>query len=260
MTHNLIRLAADTPICRVFRRKYIGELLVDKKLRLVPPSDWGDPFEDMLTRCGIVYLNETPHRQVFFDSVRRPIRAQCWSVEPESDAIWQIYSRFDKDPVSTKNRAAEDEGIQIRTTASKLLQALWDNSPANPSEGCFLGAVHYMQENQLEQHIADEIGKMELLAFGDGPGHAESVLFKRPPFFHEQEARLIYVGSRDVPTPNPFLLPVEPIDLIEEIVLDPRLGTDEEREREAELRGMGYHGPIRKSRLYQKKLWLINIR
>ena len=117
-----------------------------------------------------------------------------------------------------------------------------------------------MPEAQLEQYIADEIGKNQLLAFGGGRGHAESLLFKRTPFFHEKETRLIYVENRQKSLPNPLLLTVEPDRLIEEIILEPRLGADEAQEREAELRGMGYHGSINQSRLYQKKLWMVGIR
>jgi hypothetical protein len=160
MTSNLIRIEPDTPIYRVFRLQYIGEVLQDNKLRLVPPASWEDPFENMLSRCAITYASGSPGQQEFFDRVRRPVFAQCWSAEPESDAIWRVYSRFDKDQDSGRNKAPQEEGVRVRTTAVKLLQALWDNSPTDHTDACFLGGVRYMPEDQVKQFIADEIGRV----------------------------------------------------------------------------------------------------
>jgi hypothetical protein len=260
MTSNLIRIASDTPIYRVFRLKYIGDVLQDKRLRLVPPASWEDPFESMLSYCAITYASGSPWWHECFDRILRPLFAQCWSVESESDAIWRVYSRFDKDQNSGRNKAAQEEGVRVRTTAVKLLQALWDNSPTDPTDACFLGGVRYMPEDQVKQFIADEIGKKQLQAFEGGRGHAESLLFKRVPFFHEREARLIYFENRPGSPPKEFFLPIEPNALIEEIILDPRLTADESREREETLRRMGYCGPIQKSLLYQKRLWEVIIR
>jgi hypothetical protein len=260
MDNNLICIAPDTPIFRVFRRKYIGELLHDKKLRLVPPSSWADPFEDMLIRCAITDTRVSPWQQKFFDQIRWPIRAQCWSAESDADALWQIYSRFDRDEDSGRNKVADEEGIQVRTRAVELLKTLWDNFAADQDDACFLGAVHYMPEAELGQYIADEIGKSQQLAFDGGRGHADSVLFKRNAFLHEREVRLVYVGSREIPPPDPLFLAVEPNELIDGIVLDPRLTEDEARERQDELRSMGYSGSIDKSQLYQRRLWEIVIK
>jgi hypothetical protein len=94
-----------------------------------------------------------------------------------------------------------------------------------------------------------------LNTFAGGLGHARALLIKREPFQHEREVRLIYVEHREgYGNGRLFSIPTDPNLLFEEVVLDPRLQAEDVREREAELRSLGFNGPVTKSDLYQSEM------
>lgn len=262
MLHNLIRINnPDIPIYRTFPFGRFREVLLERSLALVAPSLWDDPFENFLIRCAITYIQDGKWRQDFFDRIRKPVYGQCWSLAAESDALWRIYSKVDKDQQTGRNRVVEYEGVKVRTTARKLLGALWETSPIEPSDACFLGQVEYMPQEAAAQCVADEVGRARLKAFDDGLGHARALLIKSEPFDHEREVRLIFVELREGYGNKPvFPIGIDPNALFEEVVLDPRLHGDDVRDREEELRSLGYNGRVTKSDLYQGVLYEIVLR
>jgi hypothetical protein len=219
---------------------------------------WDDPFENLLISCGITYRNEPGRPQDFFDRLRKPLFAQCWSFAAESDALWRIYSTVDKDPGTQLNRVPDLEGMKLRTTPRKLLAALSAGVTTEPENTCFLGAVRYLPQEDLVQLVADEVSRDLIDAFAGARGHAESLLFKRAPFEHEREVRLMYVdwdaknGSLET-----LSTAVRPSELIDEVILDPRLSADDVRLRHDQLRALGFSGGISKSPLYQRSLFEI---
>jgi hypothetical protein len=256
---NLIRVEdPEAPIFRTIRMKYVRQMFEQKALVLVPPHLWDDPFENIIQWCAITYTNERPWRQEFLHQVRRPMFAQCWSYTFESDAIWRVYSTVSKDAATGLNTTVDEEGLKIRTTPRKLIDALWKASPTDPLDSCFLGQIQYLPERDIAQYIADEIGRERLSAFSSGRGHAETLLLKREPFDHEREVRLIYVGQR-TDSMKFFNVPIEPNDLFDEIILDPRLQPDDVRQREEEIRTLSYNGKVERSNLYQKRAFEVII-
>jgi hypothetical protein len=251
LKRNLIRLSdPDLPIVRIHRMKYLRPMLQDSSLVLVSPALWDDPFENILSKCVITHSDG---RQEFFGQVRKPVLGQCWSLDHESDATWRIYSTVSKDPGTGKNEAFDEEGVKLCTTARKLLSALWEGCPTEQENACFIGMVRYADQEPVMQNFANEVGQKMLKAFADGVGHAESLLFKRTPFAHENEVRLIYVENRaDAPKCQKLQIRFSPANTLDKIVLDPRLGASDREERIAEIRRLGFDGPIERSGLYQK--------
>ena len=138
---NMIRIDdQDAPIYRIFRLAHFREGIQNRELVLVPPHRWDDPFENLLTRCAISYARQPQRPQQFFDKLRKPLHAQCWSMVQESDTLWRAYSRVVKDRASNRNICPDDEGVQVRSTPRKLLNALWNWCMIDPSESCFLAA------------------------------------------------------------------------------------------------------------------------
>jgi len=252
---NLIRIKdLDSPLHRIFRLNHLREAMRQRELVLVRPSMWDDPFENPLTSfCTWTVSDQQPWKQEFFAHLRKPIHAQCWSSVEESDTLWRVYSRYVKDEATFRNKCPEDEGVQVRTTPRKLFRSLWDYCQSDPQESCFLGRVVYLKKDQVAQYITNEIGHNRLLAFDGGLGHAESVLYKRSAFSHEAETRLIHVDHRQDQVPDDLLrVPIDPNDLFDEIIFEPRLVKFERLEREEEIRKLGYTGKIGVSDLYQR--------
>ena len=83
---------------------------------------------------------------------------------------------------------------------------------------------------------------------------AETLLFKRTEFEHENEIRLIYYEAQRHEVgqyPEFFSLNFQPNDLIEEIELDPRLTEIEYLTIEKKLLTSGYSNRVSKSKLYE---------
>lgn len=256
LTKHLIGLPpSDVSIYRTISLRRLRPILAQRKLPLVAPYLWEDPFENIVASCAITYPKEGRLEQTCLDILRKPVYAQCWSLLGESDALWRIYSKVDKDPGTKRNLSCGDEGVKVKTTTTKLLHAVWSGCPFPPEDSCFLGLVQYFPEKQAMQLIANVIGKEHLNAFSGGLGHAWSLLIKRKPFEHEREVRLIVVERREGHRNEPVMeIPIDPNELFEEAILDPRLQVDDARDRETELRSLGFSGLISKSQLYQRMI------
>ena len=252
-----IRIAdPDAPIFRIFKLRRFWQLLTDHRLYLAPPESWDDPFENLLTMCAITHRSGAP--QQFFDRIRRPLFGQSWSGTPESDSLWRAYSIVKNDRRRARNEYPDDEGVQVRTTPRKLLAALRAWCPNEPDEHCFVGAVRYLPQRDVERYIADEIGRHRLGAFAGGRGHAESVLFKRTAFAHEDEVRLVYVARDEDAAHDGVLVPIDPAGAFDEVRFDPRLALFEKIEREDECRRLGFDS-VGRSDLYQEVLFEVGV-
>jgi hypothetical protein len=254
---NFIRIDnVDVSIYRIFPIDRFCELLKTGNAVLVRPELWDDPFENILSCCGICDTSKTPFEGHLFGNMRRPLYAQCWSMIKESDTLLRAYAIVKKDETG-RNRFRELEGVQVNSTARKLLEALWKSIPINQAEICFLGKVKYQPESELLQYFRNEIVSRRLQAFDEGLSYAGSVLRKRDFFSHEQEVRLIHIGNGSMSSKT-FCIPVNPNDLFDEVTIDPRLAIGERLERREEIIKLGYSGLIETdAKFYQKIFWNI---
>ena len=253
LLENFIRLRKlDTPIYRTFALPRFREILRHGTMALVAPLLWEDPFEDLVAKC-FVSLHSAPGQQIALGALRRPTFGQCWSLTEESDAFWRSYSSVRKDPATGRNLDADREGVRVRTTLRRLLRALWTEVAAGAEETCFLGAVRYMPSREALQYVANEIARTREAAFAGGRGHAESLLVKRGPFAYEREVRLLFVDSSvEHQGQKIFRVRVQPNELFSRVTLDPRLSADDRRDRETDLRSLGYEREVATSMLYER--------
>jgi hypothetical protein len=239
----------DVAIYRIFPLWFFEEALRLRRLMLVHPEMWEDPYELLFTRV-IIESRTPPYKQTRLE-LAVSAYAQCWSMTQESDTLLRAYSRVVKDVHSGRNTCPRDEGVQVRSTPRKLLSALtsWSLCPA--SEYCFIGKVEYLSTDEIEQHLAYRVGRLGFHAFDDALARAEILLKKRRVFAHEAEVRLIYVECRDVAREKLVRVPIDPTEIFEEVSFDPRLVLFERKEREAVARALGYNGTIRDLGLYE---------
>lgn len=174
----------------------------------------------------------------------------------ESDSLWRAYSVVINSHRTKRNERPDEEGVQLRSTPRKLLEALRAGLASADSDSCFVGHVNYLPQHRMAQFIANEIGRDRLTAFPGAEGHAESVLFKRSAFEHEAEVRLIYVGNDSDRGRSGVSVPIEPETIFDDAVFDPRLVRYERLEREDECRSLGFSA-IGQSDLYQRVLFEI---
>lgn len=207
------------------------EMLVKEQLALVNTSRWDDPFENYFFNCHIY------DRGVAMDykEIATRMYGQCWTLTPESDALWRIYS-------------SDKRGIRIRTTLANLfgvVNATSSDTPAESYDSIWMGKVEYRSEDDIREYMTSKKHMPHI----DSEFMIRSMLLKREAFEHEKEVRVIYnsdhafkgeVKSYDI-VPNNF---------IDEVTFDPRIDRRMQEIYSKALVKLGLTAQINKSKLY----------
>jgi len=221
----------DSPIYRIISIERLFELFNTNKNTLVSPSMWDDPFENFIMNA----TGELNSGEIFSIGFRNDFYGQCWTKTRESDAMWRIYS-------------PDKKGVRIKTTPRKLLKSLYDISGEYRDISCFIGKVNYFTKPKLK-NLLDNYGQNWILD-NTGIGQARTFLFKRNAFKHENEIRIIYNSQGKDKIDNIHSYIIDPFDLIDDIVFDPRIPYKEFKEFKKMLKQLGFKNRILKSKLY----------
>ncbi len=249
----------DMPLRRIFRLRWFLEAVKTNEMMLFEPQSWDDPREDPAMLCMLDGFSLVPPRgQEPLSAYLAPAWAQCWSINPGSDTLLRAYSSVRLDLQDNRNTLREDEGVTVTTTARRLLSAAAHWNAGGAHVHVVLGRVEYLDEDEIGQRIANICnGEHGPGFFRTVQGRAESLLWKRAYFSHEQEVRLLLVSrnwDQRAPPPAKLRVSIGPNALFSSVSFDPRLLTFEAREREAELGAAGYTGEIVPDLSYQKVL------
>lgn len=255
----------DVVVRRIFPLNRVLDILRSKELGLITPHSWEDPREDPTALCMLEGIKLSPPKgQQALSAYLAPVWAQCWSLNPGSDTLLRAYSRVRIDPSNQRNSSRDAEGVIVTTTVRHLLSAA-EGWHADGADSHFvIGRVEYMEDGEIGQRIVNACN-MEGYGpafFGTVQGRAESLLWKRTYFEHEQEVRLMLIARswpKDQSVPKIRNVRIDPNKLFHSISLDPRLIAFEKLERAAELREAGYTGEIRPDHSYQKVLHLLEM-
>jgi hypothetical protein len=227
---NLKSSELDTPIYRIFPKNRLLEILRTNNMALVKPSVWDDPLENTLLKSKLKYPNGIIAKM----TSEKSVFCQCWTTNQDSDAMWRIYSQ-------------KNDGLKVKSSPRKILNALAKNEKIYAEDLCFIGKVIY-------KNINDIFDEFQYIDPGDfsGKGIARSLLFKRLAFQHENEIRLIYAGldSDENLNKNIHIFKLDPNDIFEEIIIDPRSNRDLQRKLTKQIKDLNYKGIIEKSDLY----------
>jgi hypothetical protein len=228
---DITEIDMDQPIYRIMPALRCLEILHTKQLVLVRPRKWDDPFENALLKAPI----SMDGRDSGSFGFKLSVYGQCWTSGEETDAMWRIYSH-------------DKQGIKAKTTPRKLLSALSGDTVTHPELCCFIGRVKYLEENDL-------LGALQQVNWANptGCGIAASLLYKRTEFAHEQEIRLIYSSLQSLSESDPDIhqVKVDPFELIDELVLDPRMDGWIADSCKASITAMGFLRSITQSALYR---------
>lgn len=202
------------------------EIFEIEKLTLVKPEKWDDPFENLLLKGT---ASTSTGEIVDFSPIRDSVYGQCWTLHKETDAMWRIYS-------------SDKQGAKVKTTIRKLIAALQAQSGEFAKVRCFIGDVEYLTQKDLVSKLLN----INILNT-TGSGVAESLIYKRVEFKHEKEVRLLYTeNSGDI-----HQFSINPYDLFEEVVFDPRINKHLFTAYKSFLRKKDYKKSIRQSVMYQ---------
>lgn len=230
---NLLPNEFDLPVYRVFSRQRFIQIFETNKLTLVKPKLWDDPFENFILNA----TGELDDGLKFQTAFREHFYGQCWTLKRESDAIWRIYSP-DKD------------GVKVKTTVRKLFNALYSKSDQFRDISCFIGKVIYSSTGKLLNLLSDPDNMRANLTDSTGRSQASTLFFKRIAFSHEKEVRLIYNSQKNIHS-DIYQFEINPHDLFDQIVFDPRMDYSNFKSDKKLLRARGYKKAIVKSTLYK---------
>lgn len=239
----------DRPLYRIFPLWAFEDMLRVKRLVLVPPTFWEDPFEDL---AASIMMQGPNHAQKPLSEYLNATHCQCWSFESESDVLLRAYSRVMIDKLHSRNSEPRFEGVQVRTTPRKLAAALRPWAERVSGGQFYLGRVEYAPQHDTSQRVVNILSRIGPYEMGRGENRAQSLLLKRNAFAHEDEVRLIRVNDNCDRINEPLTVNIEPNAFIEDVRFDPRLITFERREREQMARTLRYEGAFSESGLYQK--------
>jgi len=194
LPEHLIRIAdPDEPVYRIYPLWFLEEALRLRQIVLVAPHLWEDPFEVSASVIAVDQLKGDRYEQIIINQSLPPVYAQCWSAASESDTLLRAYSRVIKDPHFGRNICPRDEGVRVRSSPRKLLEALLKGTQLGHASSCFIGSVQYLAGDALLQQIANAVGTVGLNVFQHPANRAKLLLMKRQAFAHEAEVRLILV-------------------------------------------------------------------
>jgi hypothetical protein len=232
-------LGVDNPkvhLYRIFSVERMFELLERSELVLVRPKLWEDPFENFLLRCN---LELDTGERIDLRNEERQFYGQCWSLKRESDAMWRIYS-------------PQKNGVKIKVRSGNLLSCLYPDSGDNfIGLKAWIGKVSYHNQKVIEQMVRDPRWFKDKLLDTSGREPVETLLFKRFEFSHEKEVRIIF---RDIDEGNGNDLVkfrIDPFELIEEIIFDPRMSPFLVEAYKGRLKEIGFPGKVDQSSLYK---------
>ena len=225
----------NQPIYRVFPLKRIKNILKSGKNGLVWPSEWEDPFENFLLESKVMIQ---PDEYASLKSIASSWYGQCWTKKSESDAIWRIYSQ-------------NKDGVKVKTTIKKLFSTIYEANDKFRQLKYFIGHVEYEDEADIIKFL-NNISFTGFAMGGQSNQFAKTLLIKRKEFAHEDEVRILHNDANKKHTGNKVVeFPFDFNNLIEEVVLDPRLKTHEFQSSESELKTLGCAVPISQSSLYK---------
>lgn len=219
-------LSSETILYRFEPYERIVKYIQSNKLRLTNYRKFDDPWEGFVFNCYF-QLSETDS-QSFLGGNR--IFMMCFTDEcaKESDALWRIYS--------------DKNGVRFKTTVEKLKSILKGRSED-----------YYLEKMNYDNSVTDSKffkNKGIIVSNSWDKNIIKSLFYKRTYFSHEHEIRLIaWSNERDINT-EMIELDIDPNDLFEEVVFDPRIDDDELKKRSEELRGLGLNKTY-KSPLYK---------
>ncbi|SCZ01169.1 hypothetical protein SAMN02927903_03356 [Flavobacterium caeni] len=204
------------------------EILEMRRNTLLNPEKWDDKHENMFLNSTIEISGMKLKSQL-----GKSIFCQCWSFTKESDTMWRAYS-------------TQKNSVKISSTPRKLLSGLL-KIDKNVNK-VFVGKVTYLTSPKLKKLFLEN-AKDWIFEQG-GLGQCKTLLYKRYPFKNENEVRLIYNTFTNF---ERLILKyeIDPDDLIDNIVFDPRIEYSDFKSKKIKLQELGFKKSIVKSNLYK---------
>jgi hypothetical protein len=201
------------------------------QMAFVRPEKWDDPFENYIV--GVRFETGGGHLDL---GLRHTFHGSCWTRKSVSDALWRIYS---PDKMSVRIRSTPRIlGKCLDTALAKYQRSKW-----------FVGRVTYLPQRKiiekaatLAQHILKD--RSEVAA-------ANSLLFKRNSFAHEDEVRVLVIDRHQKARQGVLKVNLDPHQVVHSVLVDSRASDDLVHVYASYLKEkLGFKGRVSRSTLY----------
>lgn len=250
---NTIDVDLDASLYRIMPLERLLDILDNKRLGMVHPQCWDDPYEVFLMRSyGVSHMGN-----VGFEAIINSLYGMCFTLKTECDGMWRSFSAGSCEKCSFCKwwckHGKHPVTIKIKTTGRKLMDAFYDINDKFHSLSYWIGKVSYCDSIQIQQMV---INAQNYIMDTTGVGLVQTLLVKRKPFEYEQEVRLLYnLPSIDpvsqLHTPNVHEFAIDPNSLIEEIELSPWV-PEQDVIKLTEMIKSKYNGVVTHSKLYDE--------
>jgi hypothetical protein len=222
-------------IYRIISFENLIGIFQSKQMTFVKPTKWDDPFENIIAKTIIEF--ETGNESSVQDlGIREKSHGTCWTRKATSDAMWRIYSH-------------DKRAVRIESTPEIISRNISKWLEDYPRSKLYIGEVEYFTDDQIKKKAKDYARRVR-----DGDlcrAAAESLLFKREPFSHEDEVRVLLIDQHDMSKDGLLNINVDPHDIIRSVEIDPRASTELVDMYTVYLKNViKFKGNISKSKLY----------
>ena len=219
------------------------ELIKSSKNTLSKITSWRkyDPFEDVV--CSVALKNHD-NELVHFNKLTEHFYAQCWSLEVESDLMWQVYrKRYEK----------HGGAVKLQTSLKQLIDS------CSEQNFVYLGRVKYLKKPELvgwAKNFRANIENELMFDGGSGKAVAKQLLIKRFPYRFEREVRLLipdYKSKEENVFPDNYQYNIKSKDFIGKIVFDPLMDMKKFRKSKNNILELNNELRVIRSNLYKLK-------
>ena len=223
------------PIYRIISFEKLVGIFKSKQMTFVKPDKWDDPFENIIAKTIIKF--GTGGKSSFHElGIRKNSHGTCWTRKSSSDAIWRIYSH-------------DKRAVRIESTPEVMSRNISKWLKNYRKSKLYIGKVDYIANKQIKQKAIDYARRVRSGELCKAA--AESLLYKRESFSHEEEVRVILMDQYDMSKDGVLNVNVDPHDIIQSVEIDPRASTEIANVYTTYLMNvLKFKGNISKSKLY----------
>jgi len=224
-------LPDTTELYRLITFEQLLDCMVNRRFTFIKYKLFDDPWEGFYHK-GLHQINEYDSYAVLGED-RSFI--MCFTKRKNSDAMWRIYSK-------------NGRGVQIITNVGRLRKLV---AGRRSDFDCHLKSVCYSNDLEKEDFFVKNFPNASIQEKA-----LECLFHKREAFDHEEEVRLALYSHKDRPDSDLQYLYSDPNNVIETVILDPRIDKRTEDLQKMTIQKLGFKGIVKKSALYTyKRVW-----
>lgn len=225
------------PIYRIISFEILVRIFQTNQISLLKPENWDDKYENIIAKT-MFKLGTEMANGYFEPGIGNNSHASCWTKIPTSDAIWRIYSK-------------DKKCVRIESTPEVISRNIskWIHCYTNSK--LYIGEVVYLPENNIKNEVI-KYGK--IFQSGDRcKAAAMALLYKRDPFEHEKEVRVIVIDQDNNSKNGALNISIDPHNIIKSVEIDSRAPSEiVDVYMEYLKSSLKFKGSVSRSKLYDK--------